>query len=77
MKEAIKASEKLLKASDSRSEALMKRLQKLESKSGGPSGGGETKSKQCFICGGDHLARNCPSKKGKDKDHPIDPEEEA
>ena len=39
-------------------------------------GGGD---KTCFICGGPHLARNCPEKKkgkGKTKEEPIELDEE-
>ena len=70
----MKATEKKLSQSEERNASLMKRLQKLESKSVDP--GGQKGEKACFICGGDHLARNCPKKKkgglGGEKSDPID-----
>ena len=60
MKEALKVAKAAVSASEDRSSAILKRLQKLEAASGGGGGGGGGKA--CFICGGDHLARNCPSK---------------
>jgi len=73
VEDAVKSAEKLLNKSEERNNALMKRLQKLEAKADNPGGGGGDKS--CFICGGDHLARNCPEKKkpkpGKGKEKEV------
>jgi hypothetical protein len=73
VEDAVKATEKELRKSEERNSLLMKRLQKLEAKASGSSGD-KVGDKACFICGGNHLARNCPEKKGgkgKDKDTPI------
>ena len=65
LKDALKAANGKLNASESASAAVMKRLQKLEARSGhtggGPTGGGGDKV-ACFICGGPHMARDCPDK---------------
>jgi hypothetical protein len=63
LKEAVKAAAGKVNASEQKASALEKRLARLEA-SGMKEGGGK---KTCFICGGDHLAKNCPSKE-KDKD---------
>ena len=60
MKEALKVAKAAVSASEDRSSAILKRLQKLEAASDRGGGGGGDKA--CFICGGNHLARNCPSK---------------
>ena len=60
MKEALKVAKAAVTASDDRSSAILKRLQKLEA----ATPGGGLSDKTCFICGGNHLARNCPSKDG-------------
>ena len=76
LKEQLKVAKANMNASDDRSSSMMKRLQKLEqSVRDGPitRAGKEGKEIICFICGGNHLARNCPNKddkesgKGKDK----------
>ena len=64
VEEAVKSTKEELRKSDERNAALMKRLQKLETKADNT---GEKGDKQCFICGGDHLARNCPEKKKNKK----------
>ena len=64
IEESVKKAERELSKSEERNAALMKRLQRLE----------ETVKRNddrakhgdgCFICGGDHLARDCPNKSGK------------
>jgi hypothetical protein len=69
MKEALRAANGKLNASEEKSTAILKRLTRLEA----AKGGGEKDERTCFICGGDHLARNCPENKsnkskGKGKD---------
>ena len=64
IEDAVKKAEKELSKSEERNAALMKRLQRLEdtvkrNADRGQHGDG------CFICGGDHLARDCPNKSGK------------
>ena len=81
LKEALRAATNKLNSAEEKQSSSLKRIQKLEAaaSSDGASGGGE---KKCFICGGNHLARNCPDKdkgkgkpKGKSKDDPIEVEE--
>jgi hypothetical protein len=74
VEDAVKATEKELRKSEERNASLIKRLQKLEAKAG-EQPVGKPGDKACFICGGNHLARNCPDKKsgkGKEKESPID-----
>ena len=71
LEEVVKGLQSKISASESRSTDLAKRLTRAEAKSASavdltkdsPKGG----DKACFICGGNHLAKNCPNKrKGKD-----------
>ena len=64
-----------LVASEARAADLGKRLTRAESKTSGINPGGGLGAKECYICGGPHLARNCPEKprnknkaKGDDSD---------
>ena len=60
-------------ASETQSKQMQTRLQKVEREKGGAEG---PDKKACFICGGDHLARNCPNKKNGKKPTETEVEEE-
>lgn len=60
LKDALRAATGKITASEQKSDAMGKRLAKLEGNDSAP------KKRACFICGGDHLAKNCPTKE-KDK----------
>ena len=51
-------------------------LRVLKEKVGKNKGPGDGKDKKCFICGGDHLAKECPHKKDKTNQDKTDKDEE-
>ena len=61
LKSTIKSMKAKMDESAAESKRMQTRLQKVES---GKSGADPSK-KSCFVCGGDHLARNCPDKDKK------------
>ena len=65
LEEAIKGLQTKLNTSESKSVELAKRVTRAESKAGDGWAPGGGKGKACFICGGDHLAKDCPDKKDK------------
>ena len=64
LRTAVATANSKVKAAEETSSSMLKRLQKLESAAGQEKTKGGEGAKSCFICGGDHLARNCPTKKG-------------
>ena len=73
LEEAIKGLQSKLSSSDNKNAELAKRVTRAEAKAN--SGPSDSKGKSCFICGGDHLAKECPqnkSNKGKNKSKEVE-----
>ena len=62
LKAAVTSAKDKASASEDRNKELIKRIVKLEASAGQAKRDGG-REKGCFICGGDHLARDCPEKK--------------
>ena len=63
LKAVIDSLKSKMTTSDDRAKELVKRITRAEANAKDKGGKEPGAHKACFICGGDHLARDCPKKK--------------